>query len=1096
MNRYFFFATALYLLFVIYGSIVPLEFRNLPIETALNQFKNIRYLNLGAASRADWIANILLYIPLAFGASALFNKIRNPLPCALLSAGVFTFCLALAVVIEFSQLFFPPRTVSLNDLLAEAIGSAIGVLSWQFFGAYFSALYSHLLYGGLLSVRAAIIFYLLGYIALSLFPFDFATSFAELDAKLAKNADMVIFPFAMPNIDPVRFCIKLLLEILIIAPLGFLFCYLPYLQHRTIMCVLVGFFLGIVIETVQIFLLSGSGQGISILTRMLGMGTGAFLFAWIKRQNFTAIMHLLKRIAWFAILPYLVFVLSINGGLTTAWLTPEQALEKLAQTHFLPLYYFYYTSESTALVSLLSNVGVYLPVGLFCWAGFFSMDQKHRHLSLHWFYAGLLAAALAIAVEIGKLFLAGKHADPSDVWLAFIAASACYAIVDRVSGQLSNEKKTPMLPTIELPPQTHITQSKRAGLPTLPSDNNKNWRAVSFLLWIIIAATLFDYPVAKLGLGLFLLTYTALLIRFPYLWLLVIPSLLPVMDFAPWTGRFFFDEFDLLILATLAVYFWRKPKAQAYRLLGLPTNWLLSLFIALYGISLLKGSLPLETIDANAFSNYYSNYNSLRIGKGVLLAVFLLPLLQQSVSRYRNAPLYLGYGVLLGLVGVIAAACWERLLFPGLLNFTSDFRIIALFSSMHTGGGHIDAYLALTLPFIALLFLYSSLPLLTIPLGIGLFITGLYVLLVTFSRGPYLAASIEFIILIISLLWCFKKKFATNWYKFLLVPVLLTLIPLIAIPVFKGQFIQDRFNTVSQDTNIRLAHWRDALAMRDDNLLTNLLGMGLGSYPRTYLWRNSENVIPAMYRFGNEHGNPYLKLSSGDSLYMSQHVTVEPHSSYRLSMDLRSAQDAVTLTTPICEKSLLYSFRCSWNTLSEKAPAGQWRHIEQTINSGEVSESSGQILRELTRRPVQLSLFNNAKNLIVDVDNVSLTDASDTNLIANGDFTHGIDHWFFSTDNHLPWHIKNLWVHILFDQGWLGVCAFFLLFAHAIYSCSLKLRHHNVFAAILLASFSGFMVVGLVDSPFDAPRLTFLFFLLLFLALMQPNHSGYKSTNE
>jgi len=32
--------------------------------------------------------------------------------------------------IEFTKQFFPPRTVSVNDLVAEAIGGAIGLLWW------------------------------------------------------------------------------------------------------------------------------------------------------------------------------------------------------------------------------------------------------------------------------------------------------------------------------------------------------------------------------------------------------------------------------------------------------------------------------------------------------------------------------------------------------------------------------------------------------------------------------------------------------------------------------------------------------------------------------------------------------------------------------------------------------------------------------------------------------------------------------------------------------------------------------------------------------------------------------------------------------
>ncbi len=222
MNRTLLFATLLYLLFIVYGSLVPLEFKNLPVETALSQFKNTPYLELGAESRADWIANILLYIPLAYGASAMFSGVRYPLIRALLSVCVLIFCLALAVAIEFTQLFFPQRTVSMNDLIAETLGIIIGILGWQFFGAYFSNLYRHLLSSSLLSARSAIIFYLLVYVAISLFPFDFVTSSAELNAKLTNGNDAVFLSFDVCGAEPVRCGVKLLAEILVMLPLGLL----------------------------------------------------------------------------------------------------------------------------------------------------------------------------------------------------------------------------------------------------------------------------------------------------------------------------------------------------------------------------------------------------------------------------------------------------------------------------------------------------------------------------------------------------------------------------------------------------------------------------------------------------------------------------------------------------------------------------------------------------------------------------------------------------------------------------------------------------------------------------------------------------------
>jgi len=1085
MNRTLFFATALYLLFIIYGSLVPLEFHGLPIETALNQFKQIRYLNLGAESRADWIANILLYMPLAFGASATFGNLRYPLIRAASSVGVLAFCLALAVAVEFAQLFFPPRTVSINDLIAESLGSVIGVIAWHLLGGYFSDLHRHLLRGSLLSAQAAIIFYLLLYVALSLFPFDFVTSFAELNAKLAHGNDALVLSLDQCGAEPLRCGVKLLVEMLVLLPLGLLFCYLPYLQSRITVPVLFGFFLGVAIEVVQVFLLSGSGQGISVLTRMAGMGAGAGVFVWAKHRTIADITPLLRRAVWFTLLPYLLMVLSVNGWLDGDWLTPEPALIKLAETRFLPLYYFYYTSEGVALVSLLSNLGMYLPVGLLCWASFFSANNERKHAAPHWFYVGLLAALFALLVETGKLFLADKHADPSDVWLAFIAAAGCYAFMNGLL-QWIHSDKTPTRPaiveSIAQPPRPAPEQPVESVLPAC--EIGKTWRGASLLLLGIIVTSLYYYPVAAVWLGLFLIGYTALLVYFPYAWLIVIPALLPLMDFAPWTGRFFFDEFDLLILTTLAFYFWQKPKRHNRSLLSMPTILLLTVFSLLYAVSLFKGVLPLPELNANAFNNYYSNYNSLRAGKGYIWSLLLLPLLQLTVRRYRYAPRYFAYGVLLGLTGVAVFAIIERVVFAGLFDFASDYRISALFSSMHAGGGHIESYLMLSLPFITLLFVNSARGLRSRLLGIALFIISLYALLATFSRGGYMGFVIGFAVLLLALLVCFRKQWHVTKRSLLVLP-LLAITLLMAMPVLRGSMIQQRFNVIGQDRDSRMHHWSDALAMRDGNVATTLFGMGLGSYPRTFFWLNTEDAHPATYEIANENGNNYLRLRGGDALFIGQYLTIEAHTPYRLVLDVRSEAGKLALSASLCEKSVQYSLRCS--SAAVATSKNDWVHAEQVINSHDVGEP---VAGGLLKRPIQLTFYNgNGTGKLLDVDNVQLIDATGANVLANGGFTQGSDFWFFAAEKHNPWHIFNFWVHLLFDQGWLGLSVFMLLFANAIYTLCRQLPRQNVFAAILLSCFSGFMVVGFVDSPFDAPRLTLLFFLLMFLALMRTPRS-------
>lgn len=1091
MNPSLLFATALYSLFVIYGSLVPLEFNNaLPFETAVSQFENIRLLHIGTEHRADWIANILLYIPLAFGASASFSGIKNPLLRTLISASILASGIGLAFAIEFTQLFFPPRTVSINDLVAESIGTFVGILGWQFSGSYFSNLYRHLLHSSLFSAQAAIIFYVLIYSASCLFPFDFVTSMDELNAKLQIGNDTFFLNTGNCRADSLRCGIKLSVEILAFLPLGILFCYLPYLQSPMVVTLMFGFFLGSLIEGTQVFLLSGEGQGFSVLTRMIGIAAGVHLFLWAKKQSFDDIVPLLRRTALFAIPVYVLVALSING--ISHWITTEQALVKLSETRFLPLYYFYYTTEGLAFQSLISNVGLYMPVGFLAWAKFLNTDSEHKKLP-HWFFIGLVASLFATVVETEKLFLANKHVDPSDVWLAFFAAAGCYTLMNNLLNWI-RYGKTSLESLIaqqfiqeETPPPliSHIVESNNESVESvLPlPEISKNWRGASFLFVTLIIIALFNYPIGAIWLGLFLVGYATLLLYFPFAWLIVLPALLPIMDFAPYTGRFFFDEFDLVILTTLAFYFWQKPKLPNRSLLSASTILVLITFSILYVVSLLIGLFPLTEWNANAFNNYYSHYNALRVGKGFIWSLLLLPLFQLTIRRYRYAPQYFSSGILLGLTGVSVFVIIERLVFPGLFDFTTDYRVTALFSTTHAGGGHIESYLMLSMPFLTLLFVNSKHPFSKF-LGIFLFVISLHALLVTYARGGYIGFGISFAVLFATLLIGFKQKLRFTKNSLFILP-LVVITAAMMIPVLQSSVVQQRFSVASQDKDSRAFHWHDALEMRDDDVTTALFGMGLGSYPRTFFWLNNENTHPATYEIDTENGNNYLRLRGGDALYLGQYLPINSHKNYRLIMDVRSEKENLNLSTMLCEKSLQYSLRCSNGTgmtLSKKT----WEHIEQTIDSNDV----GELVAGFLKRPIQLSFYNgNGFGKSLDVDNVQLIDETGMNLLKNGDFSKGSDFWFFSAEKHNPSHIFNFWVHLLFDQGWLGLILFAFLFIKGIYNCCRRLPRSNVFSVILLTSFSGFMVVGFVDSPFDAPRLTLLFFLLLFFALMRTPRS-------
>lgn len=243
--------------------------------------------------------------------------------------------------------------------------------------------------------------------------------------------------------------------------------------------------------------------------------------------------------------------------------------------------------------------------------------------------------------------------------------------------------------------------------------------------------------------------------------------------------------------------------------------------------------------------------------------------------------------------------------------------------------------------------------------------------------------------------------------------------------------------------------------------------------------------MPATYKIESEKGNRFLRLGSGGSLYMDQRVAIEPDTQYFLSADLRTESGRGEITIPICEKSLLYSFRCVWSTLHIESSSGEWERVKKTINTQYVGASLGKTMGELSRRPVKLGLYNNSRGKVIDIDNISLIDTEGNNLLKNGDFSEGIDHWFFTIDNHQAFNIDNFWVHVLFDQGWMGIAMFIVLLMYVYYRQLKALRKGDIYAPVLLASVTGFIVIGIVGSPFEAPRLSLLFLLTIFIALSE-----------
>lgn len=155
-----------------------------------------------------------------------------------------------------------------------------------------------------------------------------------------------------------------------------------------------------------------------------------------------------------------------------------------------------------------------------------------------------------------------------------------------------------------------------------------------------------------------------------------------------------------------------------------------------------------------------------------------------------------------------------------------------------------------------------------------------------------------------------------------------------------------------------------------------------------------------------------------------------------------------------------------------------WQSLEWQFNSGELGLGPW-----FARRGTVLSIASLGDDSLVDIDLLELLDAGERDLLRNGDFSRGADHWYFTTDALDTYRLENQWLEVLFDQGWLGLLAFVLLTVYAWFYLAARALNNDLLAPGALASITGALVVGVFSTVFWSPRLMMLFYLILLLFL-------------
>lgn len=591
-----------------------------------------------------------------------------------------------------------------------------------------------------------------------------------------------------------------------------------------------------------------------------------------------------------------------------------------------------------------------------------------------------------------------------------------------------------------------------------------------------------SHPIAPVSVSIVFIGVLLVLFWQPRFAVFLVPALLPLLNFSPWTGWLIADEFDLLILAVLAAgYFRMQLDSLQFAHVSI---FLFLLAIVVFLIASSTNDLTLQ--DLSLYSAYTSPLNGFRVGKSLLWTVLLLPLVAKTSHLLPVGKLgsYFFVSCLIGSCGVVLAILWERAFFPGLLDVSTPYRTVALFWEMHLGGAALDAYLVLIAPL--LIWAWRAVTSVRGRLTVGAFIVVFtYVGLTTFSRGV-IGAIAGSVILLGALLVLRRTSGAQVALVIRLSSFVVLLLVVVEIALVLGpdSFMNKRLAASEQDFGGRLRHWEQGIGL----LKTPgewLLGIGLGQLPArmtkdsagpalsgAFYWH--EDVVGRSSMMIEGAASSYDGLNLGRFFALSQRVDLIPKQRYRFSLEMRSDED-VALLVQVCAEHLLYPARCQFRKI--KVSSGGWQRWESVLSGYPFQFGSW---RGVGHGVFLLSVLTPGAK--VEATNLVLT-AGDGNLLRNPKFEQKEAAWFPSAHSYfLPWHIDNLYLEILIETGVVGLFYFLVGTFGVVWQLFRAYTQGNEHAPYFIASITGLLALGFVVSLFDMPRVATLFGLFMVFA--------------
>jgi glycopeptide antibiotics resistance protein len=423
VNRVYQVLAGISALAVVYGSILPLNYRPISLEEALLKWQTIPWINLGLYHRSDWIANALVILPTAFLLmGAIGYGARSVVLKSIGSLLILLFLFALVFGIEFLQIWFPTRTLSRNDIFAGCCGVLAGVSLWFAIGSWLTDQYVGFFALTTIQQRLLVVAYVACAVCIlySLFPFDIVLTSQEFHEKWALGRiSFDLFPDRFLSIDFLKPAVVSILR-------GLPFGLLLFLRNekRIGYSLIVLVCISLLIELIQIPIYSKYTRWYDVVFTFLG---GYLMLSFLRWRSLWQAVLDVWQIWAFAILIWTIAILFVFLDFRSVLLGQRPMVDRRNVTSWMellrpPFATHYFTSEYSALTNLAEKAMFFSILG-----GLLAMMER-AYLRRPNFWWTLLSVgmflSLGVVIEVTQLHQSHQIADSTDVLFYFLGGMA------------------------------------------------------------------------------------------------------------------------------------------------------------------------------------------------------------------------------------------------------------------------------------------------------------------------------------------------------------------------------------------------------------------------------------------------------------------------------------------------------------------------------------------------------------------------------------------------------------------------------------------------------------------------------------------------